>query len=239
VLSNNELKERRTKIAAATGTIMFHGLILILLMLTALTNPEASMPEEKVAIAEDSLWTDSELVTDSAISTEEDSVQLTTKMQNTIKDSSLASAAKATISLKADSKELKPSTKNQTKKDATLTKTGNTTPEKQTENAKTIKTITREPNLISPEITYILAGREARNLIKPAGKPLAKGKIIVAIKVNKLGRVIYAVAGAKGSTISDSRLNRELEKAARNSIFAPDTKAPAEQSGTITYSFQG
>jgi len=237
VLSNNELKERRIKIAAATGTIVFHGLILILLMLTALRKPLTPKPEEKVEIAEDSLWTDSELVTDSIISTEGDSVQLTTEMRKTIKESSQSSDVKATSSLKAESKEIKSSTKNLSKKEATISKTENPAPEKQTEDAKTIKPAATEPNLISPEITYILAGREARNLIKPASKSLAKGKIVVAIKVNKLGRVLYAVAGAKGSTISDSRLNRELEKAARNSIFAPDKKAPTEQSGTITYSF--
>jgi len=69
----------------------------------------------------------------------------------------------------------------------------------------------------------------------PAFNSPEQGKIVVTIKVNRKGKVIYAGAGSKGTTLSRLDLRVQAENAARNALFNPDKEAPEEQSGTITY----
>jgi len=86
-------------------------------------------------------------------------------------------------------------------------------------------------------ISYDLGGRGARNLPKPTYDSPEQGKIVVSIKVNRDGKVTYASAGAKGTTISEINLRQQAESAARKTVFTPDPDAPEEQRGTITYLF--
>jgi TonB family protein len=87
-------------------------------------------------------------------------------------------------------------------------------------------------------IGYDLGGRGAKNLPKPKYTSDEQGDIVVEIKVDRDGRVTYARAGARGTTISDQTMQRQAEEAARGSIFARDPSAPEEQKGTITYKFR-
>ena len=64
------------------------------------------------------------------------------------------------------------------------------------------------------------------------------GKIVVKIVVNRDGKVISAVAGAPGTTISDSRLRESARKAALGAQFNVSRTAPEAQEGTITYIFR-
>jgi outer membrane biosynthesis protein TonB len=66
---------------------------------------------------------------------------------------------------------------------------------------------------------------------------MSQGKVAVAITVNKDGKVIRAVAGARGTTSNDRVLWLEAESAALKSSFDKDPNAPDEQQGTITYNF--
>jgi hypothetical protein len=86
-------------------------------------------------------------------------------------------------------------------------------------------------------VGYDLGGRGAKHLPKPAYDSDEQGKVVVDIKVDRTGKVVSAIAGAKGTTISDLRLRRLAEEAALRSVFAPDPDAPGRQRGTITYNF--
>jgi hypothetical protein len=86
-------------------------------------------------------------------------------------------------------------------------------------------------------ISFDLGGRGSRSLPKPTYNSPEQGKIVVSIKVNREGKVTYASAGAKGTTISEINLRQQAESAARKTLFAADADAPEEQRGTITYVF--
>jgi len=64
------------------------------------------------------------------------------------------------------------------------------------------------------------------------------GKVVVKIVVNRDGRVISAVAGAPGTTISDKTLREKARKAALGAQFNTSSTAPEAQEGTITYVFK-
>lgn len=84
---------------------------------------------------------------------------------------------------------------------------------------------------------YNLAGRKA--LSKPINQPDCneEGIVVVKIRVNKDGKVIYAKAGEKGTTNSKPCLAKPAEAAALKTTWNPDSDAPAVQTGTIIYKF--
>ncbi|MEN8225099.1 MAG: hypothetical protein ABFS05_07030 [Bacteroidota bacterium] len=86
-------------------------------------------------------------------------------------------------------------------------------------------------------IKFDLGGRGARNLIKPDYPSQELGVIVVTIRVDKNGNVKSAIAGARGTTISDARLHKLVVDAALRSKFEPDPNASdvTHQQGTITY----
>lgn len=86
-------------------------------------------------------------------------------------------------------------------------------------------------------VSFSLGGRGAKHLPKPSYNSQEQGKVVVDIWVNKEGKVVKAMAGAKGTTIVDLRLRKVAEEAALRSVFQPDPNAPYTQKGTITYNF--
>ena len=86
-------------------------------------------------------------------------------------------------------------------------------------------------------ISYSLGGRGSLMLHKPSYDSKEQGKVVVTIKVDKLGNVFSAVAGAKGTNVSDQTLWQLAKDAALKSKFASDPNAPETQVGTITYNF--
>ncbi|MEO5675460.1 MAG: hypothetical protein ABIQ74_12515 [Chitinophagales bacterium] len=64
------------------------------------------------------------------------------------------------------------------------------------------------------------------------------GRVVVNIKVDKEGRVVWAKATQKGSTTTDSYLFQLAENAALKTKVNADPSAAEEQFGTITYSFR-
>lgn len=86
-------------------------------------------------------------------------------------------------------------------------------------------------------ISFSLGGRSAKHLPKPEYKSKEQGKIVVTIWVNKNGVVTKAMAGAKGTTISDLNLRKLTESAALKARFSENPNAPEVQKGTITYNF--
>ena len=74
-------------------------------------------------------------------------------------------------------------------------------------------------------------------LHKPSYDSKEQGKVVVTIKVDKNGNVTSAVAGAKGTNVSDQTLWQLAKDAALKSKFVSDPNAPDTQVGTITYNF--
>ncbi len=86
-------------------------------------------------------------------------------------------------------------------------------------------------------ISYSLAGRGAKVLPKPSYTSPEQGRVVVSIWVNRQGIVTRAVAGAKGTNISDLNLRKLAHDAAMRAKFSEDPNAPDLQKGTITYNF--
>jgi outer membrane biosynthesis protein TonB len=87
-----------------------------------------------------------------------------------------------------------------------------------------------------PGISYSLKDRSPLSLPKPNDISQKEGKVVVEIKVNSDGAVVYANAGIKGSTTTDVYLCKIAKEAALKARFSKKTGAP-DQIGTITYHF--
>lgn len=84
---------------------------------------------------------------------------------------------------------------------------------------------------------FWLDGRPVVNKAYPKARENTSGLVIVEFRADKEGKVIYAKAGVRGTTINDSELWAECERAAKLSTFKAKDDAPAEQRGTIRYKF--
>ncbi|MBK0380774.1 energy transducer TonB [Mucilaginibacter segetis] len=64
------------------------------------------------------------------------------------------------------------------------------------------------------------------------------GKVVVDIRVDRDGNVIYARAGARGTTITDADLLNKCEEAVKNSKLNSLDNAPDTQIGTVVFVFK-
>ena len=87
-------------------------------------------------------------------------------------------------------------------------------------------------------IAFSLAGRGSNELHKPTATSPANGSIVVEIRVDQEGNVVFAKAGVRGTTLWDTNLWRRCEQAAKKSKFTAKPDAPELQKGTITYIFR-
>jgi len=86
-------------------------------------------------------------------------------------------------------------------------------------------------------VSFSLTGRQANYLSRPEYNSPDQGTVVVRIWENAEGRVIRAEAGQRGTTVNDRTLWRQAEAAALRSSFSMDRNAPEQQVGTITYRF--
>ena len=86
-------------------------------------------------------------------------------------------------------------------------------------------------------VSYSLAGRKPQSLPKPEYTHQEEGKVVVEVKVDQDGKVVYANPGVKGSTTLNQYLLKVAKEAALNARFDKKPDAPAYQKGTITYHF--
>ena len=84
---------------------------------------------------------------------------------------------------------------------------------------------------------YSLGGREALTKPKPAYDCQEEGKVVVDIKVDRNGKVVYASVGKGTTNTADCLTNKALE-AAYLTKWQPKDGAPIQQRGKITYDFQ-
>lgn len=88
-------------------------------------------------------------------------------------------------------------------------------------------------------ISFSLAGRGSKSLPGPTATSPENGNIVVEIRVDQEGNVVFAKAGARGTTLwEDKNLWRRCEQAAKKSKFTAKPDAPELDPGTITYIFR-
>ena len=75
-------------------------------------------------------------------------------------------------------------------------------------------------------------------LTRPSCSVQKEGRVVVDIWVDNYGTVQKAVAGAEGTTVTDSDMWNAARKAAMKASFNMSADAPAMQKGTITYIFK-
>ena len=85
---------------------------------------------------------------------------------------------------------------------------------------------------------YQLGGRSVAFKAKPIYNTQVEGKVVVMITVDRLGNVINAIPGAKGSTTLNKQLLQRAKAAALKTKFDPKQTAPTNQQGKIIYTFQ-
>ncbi|HXH19664.1 MAG TPA: TonB family protein [Chitinophagales bacterium] len=87
-------------------------------------------------------------------------------------------------------------------------------------------------------VGYDLAGRKLL-FISPIDENYTEtGKVVVNIKVDRSGKVLFAKYTVKGSTTTDPMLIKLAEEAARDAKFSPNSDVAEEQFGTITFTFK-
>jgi outer membrane biosynthesis protein TonB len=87
-------------------------------------------------------------------------------------------------------------------------------------------------------ISFNLGGRKAQSLFKPPYDIQKDGIVVVAITVDRSGRVTDATPGIKGSTTLDENLLKLAKDAALKTRFETSNDAPIIQKGTISYDFR-
>lgn len=87
-------------------------------------------------------------------------------------------------------------------------------------------------------ISFSLAGRGSKSLPLPTATSSENGSIVVEIRVDQEGNVVFAKAVWKGTTLTDTNLWRRCEQAAKKSKFTAKPDAPELDPGTITYIFR-
>lgn len=87
-------------------------------------------------------------------------------------------------------------------------------------------------------IAFSLAGRGSKSLPGPTATSPENGNIVVEIRVDQEGNVVFAKAGVRGTTLWDTNLWRRCEQAAKKSKFTAKPDAPELDPGTITYIFR-
>jgi hypothetical protein len=257
MLTNAEERERKSRIAAIAGTITVHLLIVVSLMFLALRNIPDSHESSSVELyAVSSFDSTGDVIQMEAEMNPETKAVVSTKSAETKKFDEKA----VTISLKIATEKPKPVSLSKPKAIVE-------TPDERTvihkisdvgkknSNSNNLKTTPKSDDKIITDVATVavkfddragngigvwfeLAGRGYISLPKPAIDKPVEGKISVSVIVNKDGKVIFAKAGARGTTISDIYLRLRAENTARKTIFESNKKAPDEQRGTIIYVFE-
>jgi outer membrane biosynthesis protein TonB len=85
---------------------------------------------------------------------------------------------------------------------------------------------------------YRLGGRKALSKTKYVQDCNETGVVVVRIEVNQQGVVTKVEAGVRGTTNYSKCLLEPAERAARDTKFNADAKAPSRQVGEVTYEFR-
>lgn len=86
-------------------------------------------------------------------------------------------------------------------------------------------------------IKYSLVGRGKVSFKKPDNPTQEDGTVVVDIVVDRNGKVIKAIPGARGSTTTNPILYRKAKEAAMQARFSKKLDSPIDQKGTMTFIF--
>jgi periplasmic protein TonB len=262
MLSNSEQRERKSRIIAIAGTILVHALILVLLLFLALRSRMLIQEDETVQVNfsynNDSLLETQPIVPalppDSIIQPIQNKAEIQMITKKDAEPTAIEKNKKKTV-ISETAYVGKPTAIVETPHEQTIIRKPETPIKSNKTSAANNQNVAAKPSdqgkpgetPLSPKsnnnggtvsgVSFDLDGRGSVFLQKPIFNPPVEGKIIVTIIVDKEGKVIFASASSKGTTISDYKLRQQAENAARKSLFAPDKNAPGEQHGTITYVF--
>ena len=87
-------------------------------------------------------------------------------------------------------------------------------------------------------ISFSLGGRNWLKPPKIIDNSQDEGKVVVSITVDRYGKVMNAIPGARGSTTTSTHLYRLAKEAAFNTKFNADPNAGVQQNGTMTFVFE-
>lgn len=252
--------EKKTKRKGIIGTILFHAFLLVTFLFLGLTYQDPPPAEEGISINfgfsdEGSGEVDLEDTEELTEIVEQDIIEEQIESVEDISTQSMIESP-AVEKLKEQEKIIE---KDEPKKEIIEEKkpeinrkaiyTGKKKNENKSEGEKDIEgnqgVVDGDPNTDSYKgggigengTAYQLGGRKAIKKPKPKGNQI-EGKVVVIITVDRLGNVIYANAGAQGSTTFNKELLARAKKAALKTKFDTKETTPANQQGKIIYDFR-
>jgi len=86
-------------------------------------------------------------------------------------------------------------------------------------------------------VSFDLGGRKMTAPPRIVDNSQETGKVVVDITVDKYGKVVQAIPGARGSTTTSSHLYRLAREAALDTKFNANPDAQVQQKGTMTFVF--
>ena len=254
--------EKKNKRKGIIGTILFHTLLLVAFLFMGLTYQDPPPAEEGISI-NFGLFSDEGLGEIEAESTEEiseiveeeiieEQIESTEEImtQNTVKTTSVEKKEeKEEVIKKKESKEeiieeKKPEVnkkalypgkkKNENQSEGVTSSDGN----QGVINGDPKSDVYIGGGIGEDGTAYHLGGRKIEFKAKPIYNLQVEGKVVVAITVDRLGNVINATPGIKGSTTLNKQLLKRAKTAALETKFNPKQTAPTNQQGKIIYSFR-
>lgn len=255
----------KTRIPACIGTLLFAGLVVLILNLCGLKFPipppaeygvEVNLGYSDVGLGEEAVSENSESSSQPAASAEEEESIITSNL-----DDAPVLAVKPKAVVKKTSKVVENAVKTESKTDVTTPVqpkinsqalyTGKRNNNRGTSSSQGIKE--GDGDMGKPDgtlrsnvyegggsgggISFSLTGRTLMSLTKPEYNSDEQGIVVVKIWVNRQGIVVRTQVGIQGTTTMDEQLWATAKKAAVSSKFVPKDNAPEEQVGTISYKF--
>ena len=251
--------EKKNKRKGIIGTIIFHVLLFLTFMFLGLTYQDPPPPEEGISINfgfndDGSNELETEKIEEKTEITEEIIEEQIENIEEIVTQSKIETAP-----IETKKEKQKVIEKTETKEDIIEEKKPEinkkaiyTGKKKSNKNSKenNSKTVTQgesdgDPNSNVFEgggvgkdgMAYQLGGRKAINKPKPIGNQI-QGRVVVLIIVDRIGNVIYANAGAQGSTTFNKELLKRAKNAALKTKFDIQKSAPEKQQGKIIYDFR-
>jgi protein TonB len=253
--------EKKSKRKGIIGTILFHALLLVAFLFMGLTYQDPPPPEEGISInfgfideglaevepedteelteiveeeiIEEQIESTEEIITQSVVETP--AVEKTEEKKKVIEKEEPKEEVIEEKKPEINKKALYPG-----KKETKITSEGDNNGDGNQ------GVIDGDPNADAYEgggigedgTAYQLGGRKAEFKATPIYTIQVEGKVVVAITVDRLGNVIYANPGIKGSTTLNKELLQRAKTAALKTKFEPKPSAPTNQHGKIIYTFQ-
>ena len=256
-MSSSAKKDKRKGIL---GTILFHGLLLVAFLFMGLTYQIPPPPEEGISInfgfsdeglgeiEPESTEETTEIVEEEVIEQQiESTEEIVTQSETETPTVEKTEEKKKVVEKEEPKEEVIEEEKPEVNKKALYP--GKKKNENQSEGEKGGEgnqgVVDGDPNsdvydgggIGEDGTAYQLGGRKVEFKAKPIYNLQVEGKVVVAITVDRLGNVINATPGIKGSTTLNKQLLQRAKKAALKTKFDPKQTAPTNQQGKIIYYF--